>query len=35
LMNHGILHNPLSHPRAAERIIQDFAENWKSFLDSR
>lgn len=33
LMDYGILHNPLSYPWIGERIIQDFAENWKSFLN--
>jgi hypothetical protein len=33
LMDHSILHNPFSHPWTGKRIIQDFVENWKSFLD--
>jgi len=35
LMDQGILHLPLSHPWTGERIIQDSAEIWKSYLDAR
>jgi hypothetical protein len=35
LTDQGILHGPRSHPWIGTRIIQDFGENGKSFLNGR